>query len=62
VWVDGTPLGFEDFATGEPNNANGQFQEDCAIWAPARPGWDDRPCAPITRVSTPRAYPNHCMF
>ena len=48
VWEDGTPVGYTDWHTGEPNNGNGLYEEDCAIYAGARVGgqWDDRPCAP----------------
>lgn len=49
VWGDGTPLGpFSAWATGEPNNGNGQYEEDCAVFAGTKvpPGWDDKPCAP----------------
>ena len=47
VWVDGTPLAFSNWETGEPNNGGGNG-EDCAIIAGARAEkkWDDRPCAP----------------
>lgn len=62
LWVDGTPLAFANFADGEPNNAGGEFQEDCAIWAGGRPGWDDRPCAPIAGVMVPGEYPYLCTF
>jgi hypothetical protein len=46
LWEDGTPFVFTNWATGEPNNANNSFQEDCAIIAGARATkkWDDRPC------------------
>ena len=47
VWDDGTPLGYSNWHTGEPNNGgSGGYQEDCAIVAGARVGaqWDDRPC------------------
>jgi|SRR6185503_821940 len=46
VWVDGTPLVFSNWETGEPNNGNGN-NEDCAIIAGSRAEkkWDDRPCA-----------------
>jgi len=45
VWVDGTPLGFTNWHTGEPNDSGG---EDCAVIAGARidKQWDDRPCVP----------------
>jgi len=63
IWVDGTAVSFTDFATGEPNNAGNVFQEDCVIWAPARPGWDDRPCDNADPIATsPGSYPYLCMF
>lgn len=62
VWVDGTPIQFANFATGEPNNANGAFQEDCIIIAGSRAGWDDRPCAPDPATTTPGMYPYLCLF
>lgn len=48
VWVNGTPLQFSRWETGEPNDGNGLVAEDCAIIAGSRlvGGWDDRPCAP----------------
>ncbi len=48
VWEDGTPLTYTDWHAGEPNNGNGMYEEDCAIYAGARIGgqWDDRPCTP----------------
>jgi hypothetical protein len=62
VWIDGSPLVFANFAMGEPNNAGNQFQEDCAMYAGARLGWDDRPCAPIAGVTTPGEYPYLCIY
>lgn len=62
VWVDDSSLIFANFATGEPNNANGQFEEDCAMYAGARAGWDDRPCAPIAGIATPGEYVYLCMY
>ena len=46
LWEDGTPLTYTSFATGEPNNGNGAYQEDCLLYAGKKmaPGWDDRPC------------------
>lgn len=64
VWVDGTPLTFSNFADGEPNNAGGNFEEDCVMYAGARGGWDDRPCsAAVPNIgTTPTEYPYLCMF
>lgn len=49
VWIDSTPLTFSNWHTGEPNDGNGRYAEDCAVIAGARAGkqWDDRPCAPV---------------
>jgi hypothetical protein len=46
-WVDpAVPLAFTAWDPMEPNNANGVYEEDCAIIAGARMGdWDDRPCS-----------------
>ncbi len=64
TWVDGTPLVFKNFGTGEPNNANGAFEEDCAMYSGARAAWDDRPCsnAVLNRGATPGEYPYLCLF
>ena len=63
IWVDGTPVSFSDFATGEPNNAGNVFQEDCVMWAGTRPGWDDRPCDNSDPAATaPGEYAYLCMF
>jgi hypothetical protein len=53
VWVDGTPLQFSRWETGEPNDGDGRVAEDCAIIAGARliGGWDDRPCAPSNEAA-----------
>ena len=48
AWDDGTPLGYSNWHTGEPNSggSGATYQEDCTIIAGARVGaqWDDRPC------------------
>jgi hypothetical protein len=65
VWVaDGAPIGaFKNFATGEPNNAGNVFEEDCVIWSPGRPGWDDRPCDNnVVGATAPGEYPYLCLF
>lgn len=49
VWTDGTLLaaGYTNWRDGEPNNANGNFEEDCTVLEGQNDGtWDDRPCAP----------------
>jgi hypothetical protein len=64
TWVDGTPLAFDNFAAGEPNNANGSFQEDCVMYNGTKGAWDDRPCSnAIPGIgATPGEYPFLCMF
>lgn len=47
VWDDGSAVALTSWNTGEPNNAQGQFQEDCMVMLGTVPGkWDDKPCAP----------------
>jgi hypothetical protein len=41
-WANGDPSAYRAFASGEPNNANGQ--ESCVSYDPAAGGWLDRPC------------------
>lgn len=57
------PVGgaYVNWRSGEPNNANGNFEEDCMIIEGDRGGtWDDRPCAPPP-VDT-GAYAYVCQF
>lgn len=63
LWEDGTALVFTNWATGEPNNANGTFQEDCAIIAGARvtKQWDDRPCD-SSEVPTSGTFAALCQY
>jgi hypothetical protein len=45
LWYDGTPFVYTNWRSGEPNDANGNFPEDCAIIEGDQGGtWDDRPC------------------
>ena len=47
LWSPGAGLTFTNWRAGEPNNANGAFEEDCLVVEGALGGtWDDRPCAP----------------
>ena len=65
LWVDGTPLTYTNFNTGEPNDGGGTHAEDClAIRADAATlgTWDDRPCAPEAATTTPGIYPYVCEF
>jgi hypothetical protein len=52
VWLDGTPLAFSNWHTGEPSDGGGAYPEDCVVIAGARATkqWDDRPCAPVANV------------
>lgn len=46
VWPDDTPVTFENFRAGEPNNGDGNGQEDCLVIEGGKGGtWDDRPCS-----------------
>ena len=45
LWFDGTAFTYTNWRTGEPNDGNGNFPEDCAIIEGDQGGtWDDRPC------------------
>jgi len=47
LWPDGSSLTYSNWRSGEPNNANGSFEEDCIVIQGLLGGvWDDRPCAP----------------
>lgn len=47
VWDDGTPVQLTNWNTAEPNNALGQFEEDCIVVIGSLNGvWNDVPCAP----------------
>jgi len=64
VWDDGTPLGYANWHTNEPNNGgSGGYQEDCVIIAGARVGaqWDDRPCD-ASEVATSGMFAYLCEF
>jgi hypothetical protein len=63
LWEDGTALGFTNWATGEPNNANDAYQEDCAIIAGSRATkqWDDRPCD-ATEVTASGSFAYLCQY
>ena len=61
VWPDGGGLTYNKWRTGEPNNGNGNFQEDCMILEGDNDGtWDDRPCAPDPLAGVPGEYPYVC--
>ena len=52
---------YSNWRAGEPNNANGMFEEDCAIIEGDQDGtWDDRPCAPPPAGAGAYAYV--CQF
>lgn len=60
VWDDGTPVLLTNWNTGEPNNAVGQFEEDCIVLIGSLGGvWNDVPCAP-TPLSNLGTYPFVC--
>lgn len=63
VWEDGSPVSFTNWATNEPNNGNGTYEEDCIVIAGARVDkkWDDRPCD-TTQVSTSGSFSYLCQY
>jgi len=54
LWVNGTPATFTNWRAGEPSEGDGAgaYPENCAVIAGTRadPGWDDRPCAPLSGI------------
>jgi len=57
VWADGAPLAYTNWRTGEPNNGNGNFEEDCALIEGQNGGtWDDRPCDTDPAAGVPGQY------
>lgn len=57
VWPDGSPAIYTNWRTGEPNNGNGSYEEDCIVIQGLLAGvWDDRPCAPPPVGSGSYAY------
>lgn len=63
VWADGTPLVYSNWRTGEPNDGNGNFAEDCGIINGVRGGqWDDRPCATDPQVGVLGEYAYLCQY
>ncbi len=61
VWEDGSPVLLANWNAGEPNNAVGQFEEDCIVVLGSRGGvWNDVPCAPPPPPSTLGTYPFVC--
>jgi hypothetical protein len=64
VWVDGTPIGYNNWRSGVPDNGGGSYQEDClVIEGNKTPNdtWDDRPCDP-TQVATSGSFPYICEY
>jgi hypothetical protein len=62
-WGDGEIATYTNWYPNEPNDAGGQFPEDCALINGVRGGrWDDRPCAPISGVTTAGTYGYLCQF
>ncbi|HEX5059857.1 MAG TPA: C-type lectin domain-containing protein [Kofleriaceae bacterium] len=60
-WEDGTAVVLTNFATGEPNNGTGLFEEDCIVIHGDLAGkWDDRPCGAEAGATVPGAYAFVC--
>lgn len=53
---------YTNWRTGEPNNGNNNFEEDCMIIEGDQNGtWDDRPCDP-SQVATAGSYAYVCQY
>lgn len=64
LWVDGTPLGYQHFRTGVPDNGGGTYEEDCLVIEGNKTPddtWDDRPCDP-SQVATSGNFPYVCEY
>ncbi len=63
LWDDGTPFTYTNWRTGEPNNGNGLYQEDCLAIDGSRAGkgWDDRPCD-SSQVATSGRFAFLCQY
>jgi len=62
LWTDGTTFAvtYTNWRTGEPNNGNGNFQEDCAL-IESGATWDDRPCDDaVVGATVPGSYAYVC--
>ena len=62
LWTDGTTFAvtYTNWRTGEPNNGNGNFQEDCAL-IEAAGTWYDRPCDDaVAGATVPGSYNYVC--
>jgi Lectin C-type domain len=46
-WVDGTPLNFKDWNTGEPNGISGGLDENCGEYSDNKKAWNDQLCSAI---------------
>ena len=59
VWVDGTPMIFDVWRAGEPNNAGADGPENCVIIEGDNPAleWDDRDCSSLRPYLCERAPP-----
>ena len=46
VWSDGARLVYTNWASREPNNAGGQYEQDCGqLWSKRNFMWDDDSCS-----------------
>jgi Lectin C-type domain len=56
-WIDGETVGFESFASGEPNNGGSSgHTESCGAFEAMRMAWDDRPCGFPATGLLPSSY------
>lgn len=48
VWVDGTPVEYQRWVLGQPNDGATGSSEDCGMMAPDVPDWKDGDCGWLT--------------
>jgi hypothetical protein len=64
LWTDGTPLTYNNFRAGVPDNGGNVYQEDCLIIEGNKTPddtWDDRPCDP-SEVPTSGNFAYLCEY
>jgi len=64
AWTDGTPITYNNFRSGVPDNGSNVYQEDCLVIEGNKTPddtWDDRPCDP-SEVPTSGNFAYLCQY